>query len=103
MLPLSPYPSLPPRYVVMVSVEGRGSHSLKGCWLHFSTSDKKIEHHLIKIKTRKTKTPQFNLLSAHMDVRMATTRATIVGELIRHNRFPSFCQCHRPFHCTLGN
>ena len=34
--------------------KGRGRHSLKRCWLHFSTSDKTIAHRLININSQKT-------------------------------------------------
>ena len=65
-LSLSPSPSLRCGDGVC-GQKGRGSHSLERCWLHFSTSDKMIERHLIKrIKPQKAKTPEF-YPSAHVD------------------------------------
>lgn len=48
--------SLSPCDVVMcLWAKGEGEPLAQWCWLHFSTSDKMIEHHHIKLKTQKTK------------------------------------------------
>ncbi len=116
MLSIGLFPSLPLSLPLSVSVrcgdgvcgqKGRGSLSLKWCWLHFSTSDKMIEIHLIKIKTTTTNT-LLNGIYLSSDLVAVGWAVSVICTLtslkrIRQNCFPSFCRCHRPFHCALGN